>query len=284
MLYLSRLCVTVSCCLAAAIVTLPSCAAQTQMPTPKLDGIAHAAVRVSNLEKSRAFYKELGYEEAFAKSHDGVPTESFIKVNDTQFIELYPQEKMSQQIGFLHVCFESHDLEALNQAYVARGLTPSAVKRAGAGNLLFTMRGPEEQNLEYTQYMPGSMHTNDRGKHLGAGRISDRIVAVSIEMQNTKAAREYYLSKLAFTLAEPAVPSTGSGHIWLALPGQTGERVEISPRVPGGAFQIYFAVPDLHRAAAELKAAHLTFAKLKGCLSVQDPDGNRVVFVQVNQH
>jgi hypothetical protein len=36
----------------------------------------------------------------------GVPTQSFIKINDRQFIELYPQREASQTIGFMHVCFE----------------------------------------------------------------------------------------------------------------------------------------------------------------------------------
>ncbi len=40
----------------------------------------------------------------------------------------------------MHVLFESADLEKLNQPYVARGLAPTAVRKSGAGNLLFTMQ------------------------------------------------------------------------------------------------------------------------------------------------
>src|SRR5277367_1507265 len=122
--------------------------------TPALAGIAHAAIRVSDLAKSRDFYEKLGFEEAFAMDNGGKPTEAFLKINDRQFIELYPQKDASQPVGFMHVCFESTDIEELNQEYVARGLAPTAVRKAGAGNMLFTMQGPEKQNIEYTRYMP----------------------------------------------------------------------------------------------------------------------------------
>src|ERR1700685_1586792 len=158
--------------------------AQAPTPAPLLTGIAHVAIRVSDLNQSRNFYQKLGFEEAFTLTKDGVTTESFLKVNDRQFIEMYPQQQPAQPIGFMHVCFESTDMEALNRDYLARGLSPTPVKRAGAGNLLFTMVGPEQQNIEYTEYMPGSMHSNDRGKHLGAHRISEEIVGLSLVMED----------------------------------------------------------------------------------------------------
>src|SRR6202789_490300 len=64
--------------------------AQTETRTPPINGIAHIAIRVHDLAVSVAFYEKLGFEQAFDLSKDGVPSESFIKINDTQFIELYP--------------------------------------------------------------------------------------------------------------------------------------------------------------------------------------------------
>ena len=111
---------------APAIFFSPTGAAKEpeQAPT-RLAGIAHAAIRVSDLAKSRAFYRKLGFEEAFAMNQGATPTEAFFKVNDRQFIELYPQRQPSQPIGFMHVCFESADIESLNRAYIARGLSPT---------------------------------------------------------------------------------------------------------------------------------------------------------------
>src|SRR5271168_4244952 len=96
--------------------------ATAQIPTATLAGIAHVAIRVSELTRSRNFYQKLGFEQAFTLSKDGKTTEAFFKVNDRQFIEVYPQQEPSQSIGFMHLCFESTDLEALNRAYLARSL------------------------------------------------------------------------------------------------------------------------------------------------------------------
>lgn len=108
-------------------------------PPPPFNGIAHVAIRVHDLAASVAFYEKLGFEQAFDLRRDNVPSESFIKINDHQFIELYPVTAKDPTVGFLHLCFEGVDLNAIYDDYIGRGLTPTAVRKAGAGNLLFTM-------------------------------------------------------------------------------------------------------------------------------------------------
>ncbi len=257
--------------IALALCTL---AAQAQTDTPVLAGIAHGAIRVSDLARSRDFYQKLGFEEAFTLTKDGVTTESFLKVNDRQFIEMYPVQP-SQPIGFMHFCFEGADLEALKRNYVARGLSPTPVKRAGAGNLLFVMEGPEKQNIEYTQYMPGSLHSNDRGKHLGANRISNQIVAVSLAMEDPLAAEAFSRQKLGF---QPLQRFFEPGLMALQLSGSSHQVVQITPA--GSALNIFFAVSGLGRAAAQLNTLHLSVQKQGSTLTIQDPDGNRIVFVK----
>jgi catechol 2,3-dioxygenase-like lactoylglutathione lyase family enzyme len=252
-----------------------SFAAEAQTDTPLLAGIAHVAIRVSDLTRSRDFYQKLGFEEAFTLTKDGVTTESFLKVNDRQFIEMYPKQQPSQPIGFMHVCFEGVDLEVLNRDYLARGLSPNPVKRAGAGNLLFTMEGPEKQNIEYTQYMPGSLHSNDQGKHLGANRISTELVAFGLAMKDELAAEEFYRQKLGF---QPLQRFFEPGLMALQLPGPSRQAVQITPAA--SACKIFFTVSNLGRAAARLKMLHLSVLKQPSVLTIQDPDGNPIVFVK----
>jgi len=267
---------------AVALMLLPglACTGQATTQGSELAGIAHAAIRVSSLERSRDFYEKLGFEEAFAMDQGGTPTQSFVKINDRQFLELYPQREPSQAIGFMHVCFEAGDLEELNRFYGSKGLAPNPVRQAGAGNLLFTVAGPEQQNIEYTQYMPGSRHSNDRGKHLGANRISEEILAVGIEMQDRSAALAFYKERLGFVQGE----ALEMGQTWLGLPGQSGQLVEIVQKAPHTAFELYFSVSDLRRARAQLKVLHLTAEKHSSMLAVLDPDGNRLVFVKAKPH
>jgi catechol 2,3-dioxygenase-like lactoylglutathione lyase family enzyme len=243
---------------------------EAQSQTPPLAGIAHVAIRVHDLAVARDFYAKLGFQEAFNLAKDGVVYESFIKINDHQFIELYPVTAKDPKVGFLHLCFEGDDLNAIHDDYVSRGLTPTPVRKAGAGNLLFTMVGPEQQNIEYTQYMPGSLHSNDRGKHLGEDRVADRMVSVSLAMQDTAAARDFYIKQLIFK------PIAGES-MFLYMPGDSGQKVEIAPTSLGARARIILDAKSLSEADRLLQRQRVTVAKVKGALAVTDPDGNIIL-------
>ena len=242
-----------------------------QSNVPALAGVAHVAIRVHDLAAARDFYAKLGYQEAFNLAKDGVVYESFIKINDHQFIELYPTTDKDPKAGFLHLCFEGDDLNAIHDDYASRGLNPTAVRKAGAGNLLFTMVGPEHQNIEYTQYMPGSLHYNDRGKHLDEDRIADRMVAVSLAMQDTDSARDFYLNQLNFK-------SIAGDPMFLHLPGDSGQEVEIAKSANlGSRAKIILETKSLSKASHILHKQQLTETKVKNDLAVTDPDGNIIL-------
>ena len=233
---------------------------------PPLAGIAHIAIRVHDLAAARACYQSLGFEEAFDLRRDNIPYESFLKINDHQFIELYPVTEKDPQPAFLHLCFEGVDLQAIHDDYVAHGLTPTAVKKAGAGNLLFTMPGPAQpigpagrpvaQNIEYTEYQPGSLHSNDAGKHLGADRVADRLLSVSLAAADPAAARDFYLNQLAFK------PLPGDQMV-MHLPGHSGDQVEIAQPTLGARARIT-----------------LQFVRSAEVLAFTDPDGNQILIQQ----
>src|SRR5215470_9727020 len=166
--------------------------------SPELAGIAHVAFRVSDVPRSRDFYRKLGFEQSFEFADPGKPPVSYMKINDRQFIELYGRADDSQALGLMHVCYEVEDIEALVREYGQRGLSPPPARKARAGNLLFVIRDPEDQIIEYTQYLPGSLHFEDRGKHLGEHRISEHLLAVGLLARDLAAERTFYTSKLAF--------------------------------------------------------------------------------------
>jgi catechol 2,3-dioxygenase-like lactoylglutathione lyase family enzyme len=242
-----------------------------QSSVPPLAGVAHVAIRVRDLAASRDFYAKLGFQEAFNLAKDGVVYESFIKINDHQFIELYPVTAKDPKPGFLHLCFEGDDLNAIHDDYASRGLNPTPVRKAGAGNLLFTMVGPEHQNIEYTQYMPGSLHYNDRGKHLDEDRIADRIVVVSVAMQDIDAARDFYINQLNFK-------SIAGDPMFLHMPGDSGQEVQISPsNTLGTRARLILETKSLSKASHLLHKQQLTETKVKNDLAVIDPDGNIIL-------
>lgn len=243
---------------------------EAQSQTPPLAGIAHVAIRVHDLTTAREFYAKLGFQEAFNLAKDGVVYESFIKINDHQFIELYPTTAKDSKIGFLHLCFEGDDLNAIHDDYVSRSLAPTAVRKAGAGNLLFTMVGPEQQNIEYTQYMPGSLHFNDRGKHLGEDRVADRLVSVSLAMEDTRAAQDFYINKLVFK-------PIGGASMFLSMPGDSGQKVEIASASLGARARIVLDTNGFSEAGHFLEKQGVAATKVKDGLTVTDPDGNILI-------
>jgi len=241
-------------------------------------GIAHVAFRVADLETARAFYNKLGFEQFFEMKQGDRTTEAFLKVNDHQFIELYPRTEPSQPLGLMHVCYESSDLEALHAEYVKRGLTVSEVRKAGAGNLLMTMKDPEGQTIEYTQYLPGSRHFEDRGKHLGAQRVAQLMVGATSPARDAAAIRTFYVDKLGFTEIGHGIPAR------LRMPGDSGQEVDIAAAGPEVKSGIRFGVADVKHTAEILTslslAAKATPADNPTLLTVADPDGALISFVK----
>jgi len=258
----------------SAFTGLSASSAQSDTPAPPFNGIAHVAIRVHDLAASTAFYQKLGFDQAFDLKKDGVSYESFIKINDRQFIELYPVSAKDTATGFLHLCFEGVDLNAIHDDYISRGLTPKEVRKAGAGNLLFTMPGPQQpfgpQNIEYTQYMPGSLHSNDFGKHLGADRVGDKLIAVALAMEDPDAARDFYINQLSFK------PIAGD-QMDLHMPGDSGQEVEIIPATLGTQARITFQSESLSKAARHLHKEGVNAVKNGATLTLTDPDGNIIL-------
>ena len=241
-------------------------------------GIAHVAFRVSDLEAARAFYQKLGFDQFFEMKQGDRTTEAFLKVNDHQFIELYPRTGPPQPIGLMHVCYESSNLEALHAEFVKRGLAVSEVRKAGAGNLLMTMKDPEDQTIEYTEYLPGSRHFEDRGKHLGAKRVAQLMVGATSPARDAAAMRVFYLDKLGFTEINHGIPAR------LRMPGDSGQEVDLAAAGPEAKSGIQFGVADVKQAAEILTGLGLdpkaTPANNPTLLTVAGPDGAAISFVK----
>lgn len=234
-----------------------------------LDGIAHVALRVSDVGKLRAFYRTLGWEQAFEFSDDKGTATSYVKVSDRQFIELYRKNKPSDALGLMHICMQASDLDRVAAAYTALGLAPTQPRKAHAGNLLFNLRDPEDQIIEYTQYLPGSLHSNDHGKHLGEARISDHMIGVVMTAKDVDAEKAFFIAKLGFS---------GAGYR-LSVPGNPGETIELKPWTEGAKPELRFAA-DPARAAEELKKRGIEVKVSAGVAEVRDPDGTAIVFAK----
>ncbi|MBZ5579427.1 MAG: VOC family protein [Acidobacteriia bacterium] len=234
-----------------------------------LDGIAHVAFRVSDVAASREFYGKLGFEQVFEFSDANGTTTSYLKVNDRQFIELY-RRTAAEPIGLMHLCFDVQDIERLREAYAGHGLEAKAPAKARAGNLLFNLRDPEDQVLEYTQYLPGSLHWKARGtppKH-----VSGHLVAATVAVKDPAAERAFYAARLGFE------DLGGADTIRLRVPGRSREEVQLEAAAPEWKPRVVVAVPDLGRTVAALKERGLAVETRGSKAQIADPDGVTIVF------
>src|SRR5258708_22726231 len=73
---------------------------------PRVLGLSHMALFVSDLRKARAFYEDfLGYQEPYVlKREDSTDRIVFIKINDNQYIELFA-ENHKQDGPLNHIAF-----------------------------------------------------------------------------------------------------------------------------------------------------------------------------------
>jgi catechol 2,3-dioxygenase-like lactoylglutathione lyase family enzyme len=245
---------------------------------PKVDGIAHVAYRVSDLTKAVGFFQKLGFEEAIVMKNGEITTQIFVKINDREFIELYPRSDSSQPLGWMHVCYESDAVNSLNALYAAHGLKPSPANKGAAGNLVFSLKDPEGRVTEFAQYLPASRHDVDRGKHLGAHRISDQLQGVEFAATDLATDQQFYTDGLGFEA------QSGKAGLRIRISSDPDLWVELHKGNATDQPQLLFRVTDAADAAHQLQGRGLTVKRQNNLASVNDPDGNSFAFVQTHSH
>jgi catechol 2,3-dioxygenase-like lactoylglutathione lyase family enzyme len=249
-------------------------AGQPPRPDAGVTGIAHIAFRVSDVNREIAFLGKLGYEQSFAISNNGRVAEVFVKINDRQFIELYPQTNPPQPLGWMHVCYEVGDLNTLYSFYNSIGLKMLAVRKAGAGNLISAINDPEGRVTEFTQYIPGSKHELDQGQHLGPNRVSNQLMGFDLPVKEGAADKEFY-TDLGF---EAAVEN---GNVRLTAPAAPGIHIELRAWHPNAQPQFLFPVSDAQRTEEQLRGAGVNAVRDDKLVFVHDPDENIFVFLEL---
>ena len=292
-------CTAMVCVLLAAPV-----AAATAAELP-LMGLAHVGIRVSDLERARSFYSGvLGLENAFTtKKEDGSVFDTWFKVNDRQFIEIFPGLTSEDTIPMTHIAMWTEDIEKTRQIMLGRGLAPTEI-HVGARdhNLSFSLLQLPGQNLgflEFAQYTPESPHMLSEGKSLGARRLSTHLEHAGIITTDLDAALQFYVDRLGFkeTWRRVNGDSKRVALIHLRMPGPSGDYVELSNLSgnanltrtrAGSAAHCSLEVPDIKTAyQATLDRGEIKDRKeprfgldLRWQFNLFDPDGTRVELMQ----
>ena len=98
-----------------------------------------------------------------------------------------------------HIAFETTNIQQLRDYLAENGVkVPATLKPGLDGNVSMMLKDPDGHNVEFVQYMPGSLHTKAFGKFLPDTRISDRIIHVGVTVADRSAADHFYHDVLGF--------------------------------------------------------------------------------------
>jgi lactoylglutathione lyase len=184
----------------ALLLILPALWAGEAPARPRILGVAHMALYVSDLAKARAFYEDfLGFEEPFAlKRKDGTDRIVFIKINDHQYVELFAEEP--KEDGRLnHISVYTADARAMRDYLASRGVAvPEKVGKGQTGNSNFNIKDPDGHTVEIVQYEPDSWTARDKGKFMPETRISTHMPHFGVLIGPLEPALKFYRDVLGF--------------------------------------------------------------------------------------
>lgn len=185
--------------LCASAQTAP--ASSTDPARPPILGVAHIALRTNDLPGARNFYGAgLGFEEPFHLDNAGGGLLfTCFKINDHQYVEIFPELSDPKQDRLVHIAFETSDADQLRAYLAAHGIrVPENVDRLADGNRGFDVQDPDGHDVEFVQYVPGSLPSRNFGKFLPVSRISQRMIHVGVVVADRAAADRFYKDILGF--------------------------------------------------------------------------------------
>lgn len=274
--------------------------AADQPKRPRVLGVAHMALYVSDLRAARAFYEDfLGYAEPYTlKRDDGSDRVVFIKINEDQYIELFPEPP--KQDGHLnHIAFYTDSAQSMRDYLAAEGVkTPDKVSKGKIGNLNFSITDPDGHTVEVVQYEPDSWTRQQEGKYMPDTRISTHLYHVGIVVGPLQPAMDFYHAILGLNEFWRG-SSSGKVLSWvnMSVPdGQDYVEFMLSATTPdaremGVKNHICLVVHDVQQAVATLEARPArknyglkievkTGVNGKRQANLYDPDGTRIELME----
>jgi catechol 2,3-dioxygenase-like lactoylglutathione lyase family enzyme len=285
--------------LAAVAVTAQSPA--REVTRPRILGVAHIALFVSDLSKAREFYQGLlGFDEPFVlPKEDGAVDIAFVKINDHQWIELFNRPAAGEgQLN--HIALYTDDADRMREYLASRGVdVPQKVATGRIGNKNFTVKDPDGHGVEIVEYQAEGWTLKDAGKHMPASRLSGHAIHVGILVGSLEASMKFYGDVLGFQEFWRGNAATAKTLSWVNMRVPNGtDYIEFmlydekpAPENRGSAHHLCLVVPDVEKAVAALDARPSrssytravtirTGINRKRQVNLFDPDGTRVELME----
>jgi catechol 2,3-dioxygenase-like lactoylglutathione lyase family enzyme len=257
---------------------------QNSPSRPKITGIDHVRLYVSDMAKSRAFYGDVLGLPSTGGNCTGDKRPCFA-VNAEQFVDLEPVPSPTQRNWLVEVAFTTDDAEGLRNYLAARGATPGAVSNED-GRPRFEVSDPEGNRIAFVQRSAKEADFKVSAKQLG-----NRMIHAGYVVKDRAAEDKFYRELLGFrTYWYGGFKDENIDWFELQVP-DGNDWIEYMLNIPANADhkemgeQNHFSlgVKDANVAAAEFKKRG--WKKLDGpevgrdgknSIDAFDPDGTRV--------
>ncbi|MDE1994767.1 MAG: VOC family protein [Rhizobiaceae bacterium] len=120
--------------------------------------IGHIAVSVKDIERSLDFYvNKLGFAEMFRLERDNRLWIVYLRITDTQYIELFPDAVGDSappfaNVGYNHLCLEVDNIDEAIAELTGKGVVLTAEKKLGVDhNYQAWIADPEGNRIELMQ-------------------------------------------------------------------------------------------------------------------------------------
>jgi len=256
---------------------------------PRIKGIDHVTVYVSDVEKSAKFYSEvLGL--ATKCPHYTGPDPCFVVAPSEQRVSLKPAPVQSDNGALKNwlaeVAFATDDLSQMRRYLLAHKVAPGTIRRDSDGSQSFRVRDPEGNPIAFVQRTPSKV-----GYVPASKQISTHLIHVGFVVKDMAAENRFYADLLGFRLYWYG-GFKDDGVDWYELQVPDGpDWIEYMLNIPANADHkelgvqnhFSFGVTDVHGAARQLRVNGLQTCDGpevgrdgKDSLDAYDPDGTRV--------
>ena len=260
---------------------------------PRITGIDHVTIYVSDVTKSRAFYSNVLGLTLGCPGYDGPESCFLIRPSDRRLLmKPAPTEvrNNAHQSWLAEVGFATDSVLQMRDYVLAHGFRPGPVQRDSDGAQYFRVQDPEGNHIAFV-HRPRAK----AGYGAASKQLSSHLIHAGFVVKDLAAENRFYVQLLGFRLYWYG-GFKDEGTDWYELQAPKGsDWIEYMLNIPANADHqelgvqnhFSFGVKDVHAAAAALRARGLqTFdgpevgRDGKDSLDAYDPDGTRVEIME----
>ncbi len=269
----------------AAAISLHGEGVDGQPARPKITGIDHVRLYVSDVAKSHAFYANaLGLHELAGTC--SLKAAKCLAVNSHQLVELEKVPSPAPQNWVAEIAFATDDVVTLRGYLQARGVTAGKIENDGGGTAHFEVLDPEGNHLAFVQRPQPRADYSPSAKEVG-----NKLLHAGFVVKDMAAENKFYRDVLGFRVYWYGGFKDNDIDWYEIQVPDGGDWIEYMLNIPANAdhkelgVQNHFSlgVKDAGAAAAQLKRQGLkkfdgpeVGRDGKNSLDAYDPDGTRV--------